>query len=85
MPERFAGSLLDLSPDTEYEVRLTMKDPDGVTGQAVQTVRVRTRGEPKAATGGRVLHVYPLTWKGPEAGAELHRTDGGLQRLCRNR
>ena len=64
VPHRFAGSILDLDPDTEYEVRLTMKDPDGVTGQAVQTVKVRTRGEPKAAAGGRVLHVYPPTWRG---------------------
>lgn len=62
VPDRFAGSLLDLEPDTEYEVRLTMKDPDGVTGQAAQNVKVRTRGEPKAAAGGRTLHVYPLTW-----------------------
>ena len=43
-PDRFAGSILDLEPDTEYEVRLTMKDPDGVSGQAVQTAKVRTRG-----------------------------------------
>jgi hypothetical protein len=27
VPDRFAGSILDLEPDTEYEVRLTMKDP----------------------------------------------------------
>src|SRR5437870_13200016 len=27
---RFAGSILDLEPDTEYDVRLTMRDPDGV-------------------------------------------------------
>ena len=64
VPDRFAGSILDLEPDTEYEVRLTMKDPDGVTGKAVETARVRTRGEPKAASGGRVLHVYPTGWKG---------------------
>jgi hypothetical protein len=64
VPDRFAGSILDLDPDTEYEVRLTMKDPDGVGGTAVQTARVRTRGEPKAAPGGRVLHVYPPDWKG---------------------
>jgi hypothetical protein len=62
VPAKFAGSILDLEPDTEYEVRLTMRDPDGVTGQAVQTTKVRTRGEPKEAAGGRVLHVYPLTW-----------------------
>ena len=66
----------------EYEVRLTMKDPDGVSGQAVQTAKVRTRGEPKAAAGGRVLHVYPPTWRAAEAGAELHGPDG---RLCRRR
>ena len=36
VPDRFAGSVLDLTPDTAYEVRLTMKDPDGVarTGRA---------------------------------------------------
>src|SRR5690242_3808026 len=27
VPNGFAGSILDLEPDTEYEVRLTMKDP----------------------------------------------------------
>ena len=63
VPNKFAGSILDLQPETEYEVRLTMKDPDGVSGQAVQTVKVRTRGEPRAATGGRVLHVYPPGWR----------------------
>ena len=36
VPDRFAGSILDLDPDTEYEVRLTMKDADGVAGTAVQ-------------------------------------------------
>ena len=51
VPEGFAGSILDLAPATEYEVRLTMSDPDGVTGQAVQNVKVRTRGEPRAAPG----------------------------------
>src|SRR6185436_11766200 len=64
VPNRFAGSILDLDPDTEYEVRLTMKDADGVAGTAVQTAKVRTRGEPKAAAGGRFLHVYPTDWKG---------------------
>lgn len=62
VPPRFAGSILDLQPDTAYDVRLTMKDPDGITGQAVQMTTVRTRAEPKAAEGGRVIHVYPLTW-----------------------
>lgn len=62
--ELFAGSILDLEPATEYEARLTLRDPDGVRGTAVETAKVRTRGEPKAAEGGRVLHVYPADWKG---------------------
>jgi len=64
VPHKFAGSILDLKPDTAYEVRLTMKDPDGVQGEAVQSQKVRTRAVPKAAEGGRVLHVYPPDWKG---------------------
>ena len=66
VPHRFAGSIIDLEPDTEYEVRLTMNDPDGTNGQRVQTRRTRTRGEPKAASGARVLHVYPPAWRGPK-------------------
>ena len=34
------------------------------SGEAVHTVKVRTRGEPKAAADGRVLHVYPPAWRG---------------------
>ncbi|MCC6860013.1 MAG: hypothetical protein IT158_15705 [Bryobacterales bacterium] len=64
VPDMFAGSILDLEPDTEYEVRFRLHDPDGVKGEAVRTVRVRTRAEPRAAAGGRVLHVYPPGWKG---------------------
>ena len=64
-PNMFAGSVLDLEPNTAYTVRFVMSDPDGFEGQAVKTVTkiatVRTRPEPMAATGGRVFHVYPLT------------------------
>jgi hypothetical protein len=65
VPHGFAGSILNLEPDTEYECRFEMRDPDGVRGPAVQTVRVRTRGEPKAPPGGRILHVYPPGYEGP--------------------
>ncbi|MBK9167932.1 MAG: hypothetical protein IPM24_10755 [Bryobacterales bacterium] len=64
VPDVFAGSILDLEPGAEYEARFEMKDPDGVNGNAVETVTVRTRPEPKAAEGGRVLHVYPPSWRG---------------------
>ncbi|SRR5579883_1232718 len=62
----FAGSILNLEPDTEYECRFTLTDPDGVTGAATKTVTVRTRKEPQPAQGGHVYHVYPVDWKGPK-------------------
>ena len=68
-PNMFAGSILDLEPDTAYEVRMVMNDPDGIAGpaaNATKTVNVRTRPEPKPAEGGKVYHVYPTKWKGPK-------------------
>jgi hypothetical protein len=67
-PNMFAGSILDLEPDTEYEARFVMSDPDGFVGQngktVTKTVTVRTRAEPKPYAGGRVFHVYPSGYKG---------------------
>jgi hypothetical protein len=63
-PNLFAGSILDLEPDTEYECRLLMVDPDGVRGEAMRTVSVRTRSEPKPFSGGKVYHVYPRDYRG---------------------
>jgi hypothetical protein len=64
VPDRFAGSILDLQPGTEYECRFTMKDPDGPAGETVRTARVRTRVEPQPSKDGRTLHVYPPDWRG---------------------
>ncbi|HEV7405764.1 MAG TPA: right-handed parallel beta-helix repeat-containing protein [Chthoniobacteraceae bacterium] len=61
-PNLFAGSILDLTPGTEYEVKLTMKDPDG--GGAEKVLTVKTRSEPVAFEGGRKLHVYPPQFAG---------------------
>src|ERR1044071_2627966 len=58
VPQGFAGSILNLQPGTEYECKFVMSDPDGVTGQAAQTVTVKTRIEPQPFEGGRILHVY---------------------------
>ncbi|HMJ85840.1 MAG TPA: hypothetical protein VK504_21810 [Vicinamibacterales bacterium] len=67
-PNMFAGSILDLEPDTGYEARFVMSDPDGFIGQnaktVTKTVSVRTRPEPKPYAGGRVFHVYPPNYKG---------------------
>src|SRR5688572_26637903 len=46
-PDMFAGSVLDLQPDTAYEVRLALSDPDGTQGVADRTLLVRTRAEPR--------------------------------------
>jgi hypothetical protein len=65
-PNMFAGSILDLQPDTAYEARFVLSDPDGVTGEAQKTVSVRTRPEPVPFAGGRTFHVYPPGFKGPK-------------------
>ena len=66
VPQGFAGSILNLEPATSYECEFTLRDPDGVTGDAQQRVTVATRAEPKSYTGGRVLHVYPSDHEGPK-------------------
>jgi hypothetical protein len=67
-PNMFAGSILDLEPDTVYEARFAMSDPDGFVGiggkTVTKTVTVRTRPEPKPDPGGRVFHVYHPSYKG---------------------
>ena len=35
-PNMFAGSILDLDPGTAYDVRLTLSDPDGVSGETTR-------------------------------------------------
>ena len=64
VPHGLAGSILNLIPGTEYECRFTLTDPDGVSGQTTQTVKVRTRTEPQPSTTGRTLHVYPPDYQG---------------------
>jgi hypothetical protein len=70
-PNMFSGSILNLDPDTEYECRFVLSDPDGVKGKTVRMVSVRTRKEPEPATGGRVYHVYPFGYKGPRQEPEF--------------
>ena len=63
-PNGFAGSIFELTPDTVYEARFVMTDPDGVAGKAETNVTVRTRAEPVPVAGGKVYHVYPPEYKG---------------------
>src|SRR3954466_7547034 len=64
-PNMFAGSILNLAPDTAYEARFVLSDADGVRGKNEVTVAARTRSVPVAARGGHVYHVYPFGYKGP--------------------
>lgn len=61
-PNAYAGSVLNLEPGTEYEVRLRLTDPDG--GDTERTVTARTRSEPVEPEGGKKLHVYPPGYSG---------------------
>lgn len=42
---RHSGSIFHLQPDTEYEIRLTLTDPDG--GSSEKLLRARTRAVPR--------------------------------------
>lgn len=53
----YAGSVLQLQPDTAYEVRLTLADADG--GNAEKILKTRTRAEPKMAANAPRFHVVP--------------------------
>ncbi len=65
----FAGSIVDLVPDTEYEVALALTDPDG--GNTQRALVMRTRAEPREPAGMRVRHVVPAgaADRGPGTGA----------------
>ena len=82
-PNLFSGSIFDLAEKTEYEARLRMSDPDGISGETERTISFATRGEPMAPVGGRVFHVYPPDHKGPVqqpafVGIAAAYFDGGL-------
>jgi len=63
-PNMFAGSILDLEPNTSYEAQFVLKDPDGVSGESRKIVTAKTRPEPTPAADGKVYHVYPPGFKG---------------------
>ena len=53
----FVGSLFWLAPGRIYEVRATLSDPDGVSGQAVMATTVETRPDVLVEPTLRQLHV----------------------------
>jgi hypothetical protein len=67
----FAGSLLLLKPDTAYELRLRLVDPDG--DRAERVLRARTLAEPAAPQALRQLHVIPGSGGGTGTGSDPFR------------
>jgi len=64
---RRSGSIFDLRPNTEYEIRLRLDDPDG--GSSERIVRARTRGVPRPAPGAPVRKANPTNFKEAAASA----------------
>jgi len=50
---KHSGSIFNLKPDTGYEIRLSLSDPDG--GKATEIVKVRTRPVPGEAKNSRII------------------------------
>ncbi len=60
-PNMHAGSVFDLRPDTEYQLRLSLRDPDG--GRADTIVTARTRPVPAPAPDAVVRRCTPVTFR----------------------
>jgi hypothetical protein len=80
---RLSGSLLDLRPDTEYEIRLNLSDPDG--GDAARVVRARTRPEPVAPADAVVRRGGKGELNGVRPGEVLLLEDGDYGSIRLNR
>lgn len=57
---RFSGSVFDLQPDTDYDIELSLNDPDG--GSTVRTTSARTRAVPQPMSGAPVRPATPATF-----------------------
>jgi hypothetical protein len=55
----FAGSIFDLTPDTEYQIELSLTDPDG--GSTTRSLRSRTRPVPSVPKDLRRVQATPDT------------------------
>jgi hypothetical protein len=57
-PNKHSGSLFSLTPNTEYEIELTLDDPDN-SAPIIETITARTRAVPQAASGANIVNVTP--------------------------
>jgi hypothetical protein len=58
--EQFAGSLFDLDPGSDYDIKFSVRDPDGVNVSEIETAS-RTRSLPQShPENARVIHVATI-------------------------
>ena len=55
----YAGRLFGLTEGSDYEIRVTFSDPDGIVGPAVQTFTLSTRDPITASASGTTYYVDP--------------------------
>ena len=84
----FAGSILDLEPDTEYEARFVMSDPDGLAGQTGQDRNQDRGGANTARTEalrrlGECFTSIRASYKGPKLEPAFDARHVRLQLLLR--
>jgi hypothetical protein len=54
---KHSGSIFDLKPDTRYEIRLDLSDPDG--GSTQRTIFSRTRPVPETGDSDEIIEIKP--------------------------
>lgn len=80
---RISGSLFDLEPGTEYEVELTLHDPDG--GGETRVIRAATRPEPSVPADAVVKHGAKTDLNTVRPGEVLLLADGDYGAATFNR
>ncbi|HET8722221.1 MAG TPA: hypothetical protein VFM24_09355 [Nitrospira sp.] len=79
--EQFAGSIFDLSPDSAYDIRLTIHDPDG--GSTTRAARTTTRALPP--DGPRSPRIVDVATADALASALRRANPGDVIRLAEGR
>ena len=80
---RLSGSVFDLEPGTEYDIALTLHDPDG--GDATRIVKASTRPEPVAAKDAVIKNGTKAGLNSARPGEVLLLADGDYGAVRFNR
>jgi len=80
-PTHFVGSLFWLNPGTDYEVQVTVTDPDGVSGDPTLVAALKTRSDTLAEPGTRTWYASP-TGNDANSGADSGNAFRTIQRAA---